>query len=116
MSGWLDGKAWEELEALEFDGRLLFPDVLKVLSKDGTFREVPIMLRVPRADERLKARVEARKWCKKLELDPEKDAGQFDALETYCLVARSVRERKPPHEQHCTHEALVVTYDVQSIM
>lgn len=91
-------KDWGELKALEHAERLLFPETLLKLKKDGTFEEIPICLRVPREPELRKARIDARKWATDEGLDPELDPDLFDNLETLCTLSVAIRNATDPHE------------------
>lgn len=113
---WIEGREFEELRALEFEGRLYFPETLKRRGAKGEFVEVPIVLRVPRQEERAKARVDARKWCEKIGLDPEKNPDHLDSFDTLCICARAIRDREPPHAQHMLPQDLVGTYDVRPLL
>jgi hypothetical protein len=116
MLAWLEGRTWEELEAIEHDGRLLFKDTLKKRDARGRVVEKAVRIRVPRQLERSRARSLARKWIVELGLDEEKDAHHFDAYETICLVACAVREDAVPHEQHMLHQDLAASCDVKTIL
>ena len=116
MLAWLEGKSWDELEAIEHEGRLYFKDTIKKRDGKGRIVEKPIRIRVPRQLERSRARTLARKWLAELGLDEEKDAHHFDAYETICLVASAVREEKPPHEQHMLHQDLANVCEVKTIL
>jgi hypothetical protein len=111
----LAAKGWDELEAVEHEERLLFPDVIHKARKGGKFDEVAVLLRVPRKDERRKARLEARKWAAEVGVDPKEDPGLFDDMDTVCILARSVREPKPPYDQHRTARNLEREYDARSL-
>ncbi|HEY4118662.1 MAG TPA: hypothetical protein VGM56_12445, partial [Byssovorax sp.] len=56
MLAWLEGRTWEELEAIEHDGRLLFKDTLKKRDARGRVVEKAVRIRVPRQLERSRAR------------------------------------------------------------
>ena len=113
---WIDGAPFEEMQALEFEGRLHFPETLKRRDAKGKLVEVPITVRVPRQEERAKARVDARKWCEKIGLDPEKNADHLDSFDTLCLCARAIRDAEPPHAQHMLPQDLVGAYDTRSLL
>jgi len=108
-------KGWAELEALEFSGRLYFPDAIKRRGKTGGIEEIPICIRVPRKDEKRTARLEARTWTQKIDIDTEKDKDLFDDLDTLCILARAIREVTEPHEQHQQAEWLESHYDSGSL-
>ena len=113
---WLDGADFAELGALEHEGRLHFPESLKKRNAKGELVEVPIVIRIPRQEERARARVEARKWCEKIGIDPEKDADHLDSFDTLCLCARAIRDVEPPHAQHMLAHDLVASYDTRSLL
>lgn len=114
MTG-IEGKTWEEIEVIEHGDRLLFPDSIRRRSKSGAVEEIKIAVRVPRKDERRAARLEAREWAKKSGVDPEKDPGLFEDLDTLCILARAIREAAPPYEQHQKAEWLESHYDDGSL-
>jgi len=111
----LVAKKWDELEALEQDGRTLFMDAIRARKKGGSVVEVPIVLRVLRKDERRKAKFEARKWAETIGLDPEKEPALFDDMDTLCILAQAIRERAAPHDQHMKAAELEATYDGRSL-
>jgi hypothetical protein len=111
----LRGKSWEELEALEAGDRVLFPDQIRFRDRRGALREIDIAVRVLRAPERRKARVEARKRAVAEGLDLDRDADQCDVLDRLHQLAFAIREAKPPHEQHATPEMLEGHYDLSSL-
>ena len=91
-------KDWSELETLEHADRLLFPDGVMKLKRDGSFERIPIAIRVPREHELRKARLAARKWAADEQLDPELDPEMFDNLDTLCTLSIAIRNATPPHE------------------
>lgn len=113
---WLAGKSFEDLEAIEHEGRVLYPDAIKQRDHKGRVVERKIMVRVPRGVERAKARRDARAWLQEFGLDEAKDHVQFDALETYCCVARSLRDPTAPHAQLMPHQELMEAVDVRAVL
>lgn len=111
----LRAKTWEELECIEQGGRVLFPDVIRQRTSKGDLVEVPIVIRVLRGPERRKARQETRALAKKVEVDQELDPDLFDDIDTLCILARAIREKAPPHEQHYTPELLEQEYEWRSL-
>lgn len=106
------GKSWGELETLEHAGYLLFPETLYRRTKDGSFEEIKVALRVPREYERRAARVEARRMATAEGLDPKLDADMIDELETLCLLWRAIRMPTHPHDPLVMSvEELDKTYD-----
>lgn len=90
-------KSWDELEALEFDGELLFPS--EVIRKKGSgWEHIPVLLKVPRENTRRAARMRARAWAAEEGLDPELDPDFFDNMDTMCLLSECIRNVKAPHE------------------
>jgi hypothetical protein len=107
--------SWEDLEAIEVGGRIVFPDVIKRRRSDGKLDEVPVCVRVPRKDERRRARSDAREWARREKIDPEKDPELFEDMDTVCILALCIRERDRPEEQHQTYEVLEKSYDARSL-
>lgn len=109
-------KPWSELEALEFQDRVLFPDVLHRRKGDGKFEQVQVMFRVPR-DHEIRA---ARKECKAIAaadgIDPKGDADIYNQLDNVCLLWHAIRNVTPPHEPLClSAKELESTYDRSSL-
>jgi hypothetical protein len=115
MTSPLGGKAWEDLETLEFGGRLYFPDVIKRRTQSGALEEVPICIRVPRKDEKRAARLDARAWASRLKVDTEKDSDLFDDMDSICILARAIRERNEPHDQFQLPDWLEEHFDSGSL-
>jgi hypothetical protein len=113
----LVGKTWEELEVVEANGYLHFPEKLLRRRKDGTFEEIPITIRVPREHEMRKARSAAREWAKLEQVDPDKDADLFDNMDSMCVLQMAVRNATPPYEPMVmTPQELERTYDKPCLM
>jgi hypothetical protein len=115
MTASINGKTWEELEAIEQDGRLLFPDAIRRKSKDGTVAPTPIAIRVLRKGERRAARREAREWASREGVDPALDPELFEDLDTLCILARAIRDPEPPHAQFQKAEWLEQHFDNGSL-
>lgn len=111
----LRGKTWEELECLEQDGRVLFPEKIAFRDRKGDRREVDVLIRVLREPDRRKARVESRKRALAEGLDLDRDADQCQMLDRLHQLAFAIREAKEPHEQHATAEMLEANYDLASL-
>lgn len=123
----LAGRKWAELESIEVEGRTLYFDAIRRRKKGGAVEEVPIALRVLRKDEARKALFDAIKWAQDERVLPADLAGVadvrtraldpkvFDDMETLAILARAIREPKPPHDQHRTHRALEAEYDMRSL-
>lgn len=94
----VSAKKWEELEAIEFNDRLLFPDVLHVRQKDGTFKQIKMAFRVPRPKELREARAECKRLASEQGIDPKADEGLFEDLDNACILWRSLRSDTAPHE------------------
>ena len=120
----LRGKTWEELDVIETGGpgggRVLFRDTIRKrrATAEG-WTDVPVMLQVPRKDERRAARLEARRLAADLHVDPDKDPALFEDLDNICILARAIRDPKPNpsgvHDQHCDPLDLERTYDPPSL-
>lgn len=93
-------KSWDDLRAQEFADYLLFPEELLKLKADGSFKHIPIMLRVPREPEMRKARIKARAWAKDEGLDPDLDPDLFDNMDTMCTLAMAIRNNTEPFEPY----------------
>lgn len=91
-------RGWEALEAIEYQGRLLFPERIYRRGPKGELIADEVMLRVPREGEIRKARAEARKLAAEDGIDPERDADLFETLDNVCLLWISIRNPKPQHE------------------
>ncbi len=103
----MGGRTWEELEVLEHeDGQLMFPAVLRRRTPKGEVHETKVRVRAPAPDDHFKARLDARRWMKTLELDAVADKDLFTQLEQLCLLARAVRVFESPHPQFATGEQL----------
>ncbi len=96
----LSAQKWEELEAIEFSDRLLFPDVLHVRKKSGEFEQIKVAFRVPRSPELREARAEARVLAKENEIDPELDKDLFGDLDCSCILWRAIRNSTAPYEPY----------------
>lgn len=96
----LSSKKWEELEAIEFNDRLLFPDVLHVRKKNGEFEAVKITFRVPRLPEIREARAEAKRMAREAEIDPDVDKDLFGDLDISCLLWHAIRNNTAPYEPY----------------
>lgn len=96
-NGSILSKTWEELEALEYQDRLLFPfEIMRKRAKG--WEKTPVALRVPREPDAREARAKARAWAKEEGLDPELDSDLFDNMDTMVMLSLSIRNIKPPHE------------------
>lgn len=123
----LRSKTWEELEAIEHEGRVLYPDALRRRTAKGEVTEKKVLIRVLRKDERRKAFLEAVKLAQGSGVLPKEladlsnvrakaiDDQLFDDLDTLCILARAIRDPEPPHVQHGTAEDLEHDYDMRSI-
>jgi hypothetical protein len=90
-------KTWEELEAVEMDGQLLFPFDLKRRTSKG-WESVPVLLKVPREPDTRKARLQAREWARREKLDPDLDPELFSNMDSLCALSLCMRNVSPPHE------------------
>lgn len=123
----LRAKSWEELEAIEYEDRVLYPDALRLRTAKGDVREIKVMVQVLRKPERRRAFLEAVKIAQAAGVLPKEmpdfsnvraraiDEQLFDDLDTLCIMARAIRDVEPPHVQHKTPEMLEAEYDMRSI-
>lgn len=103
---WLEGKTPADFNALEQDGRVLYPDVImKRDTKSDRLMETPVLLRVPTVSETVRARISALDWVAKLsgaKTRPTKEQAEsliggnyFDDLDTICLLEHSICDVEP---------------------
>lgn len=97
LIGAILSKSWDELQALEYNGEMLFPAELKQRRASG-WVSIPVLLKVPREPDVRRARVKAREWAKAEGLVPELDPLLFDNMDTMCQLAVCIRNVAPPHE------------------
>ena len=90
--------SWDELEAIEVNDQLLFPDVLIRRKVDGSWHHEDVFLRVPRERDLRQCRVEARALAAKEKIDEKQDRDLFVNLENMCILARSIRNTTAPYE------------------
>lgn len=121
MHEWLDGKTIEELAAIEHGGRTLFPDKIRRVKPDGTYEDIDVYVRVPRAAEVMQARQDAIEFFRKRKLDRKEEADLFDQLDTLSVLARAIRDKAPPHDQFQPLEFMLSNepgkgFDTESLM
>lgn len=112
----LAGKTWEELEAVEHEGRLYFPEVIyrRVGKK---FEAEPVRLLVLREHEVRRAKRMARKWAADEKLDPALDPQLFDNMVCWCELALSIRNTTFPYESlHPDPAYLEANYDKRPLV
>lgn len=90
-------RSWADLQVLEFQGHLLFPFQIVRYTTSG--RElIDVALQVPREPISRKARLQARAWAKRVDLNPTLDMDLFDNMDTMCLLSLCIRNITAPHE------------------
>ena len=105
VAEWLKGKTAEDLDVLEFGGRVYFPETihrLKRKAKDGkgaVFEPVPVAVCVPRAPEKALARRDALKLAADWKIDRKEDADLFEMIDRFALLAHAIRTPNEPHGQ-----------------
>ncbi len=126
---WLEGKDAARLEAIEHDGRTLYPATLKRQHpRERKVIETAVMLRTPTVPERAQARIAA---CREVgemaglktgTVAPTLEQArahvgpvEFDNLETCEILSLCIREKDPPHGRFATGRILGQTYNVQTI-
>jgi hypothetical protein len=87
-------KNWSELEVIEHQGEMLFPEKLYRRRISGEFEEIPVLVRIPRDPDLRWARVEARRLAIEEKLDINRDADLVEQLETICVMTRCVLNAK----------------------
>jgi len=112
----LGNRKWDELEIVESDGYLLFPDEVRQRKTDG-WAAKKVRVRVPRAWDHGKARVETRAILKEKMpgFDFEKDSDLFEEIEQIAILSKALRTFEAPHSQFDTIEALAAEYDQSSL-
>jgi hypothetical protein len=98
ISDALKGKTWVDADVLEFADYLLFPGEVLKRRAGGEFERVPVRLRVPREHELRQVRVQARSIMEEDGLDPARDRDLFSNVETFCILAKCIRNADAPHE------------------
>lgn len=110
-------KSWGELEVLEVDGRLMFPEKIYRRKGDGTFDSKPVLLTVPREPDLRWARTESRRLAEEAGLDLDRDVKYVDNLETLCVLSRCMRDPKNPKDEFDPFPAqLEESWDRESLL
>lgn len=111
----LGNRTWAELELVEDeDSRLLFPDQIRMRTKEG-WKNVKVRLRVPRPDDLLRARRETRVFFETRKLDEAKDKDLFEEAEQLTILALCMRTWDAPHPQFAQAAELTRGYDESSL-
>jgi len=107
----------DEVEVLEHNEYLLFPAVILKRQTSGKFEEVKVRMRVPREHEMRLARKLAREIMVEDGLDWKEDADLFTNVETWCILARSIRDYTAPFSPYDPDpRSLEMRYDKSSLM
>ncbi len=92
-------KSWAELEAIENDGRLLFPDKIYKRNAKGEVQGIDVMLQVPREADNRFAKLKARELGLAAGADMDRDKDDiFEQLEMLCLLWKCIRSTTHPYE------------------
>lgn len=91
-------KSWDELQAIENNDRVLFPDHIKKRKADGTVDRVDVMFQVPREPDHRAAKIKARTIGIKEGFDLDRDKDVFEQLENICLLSICIRNKTHPYE------------------
>ena len=94
------GIDWAELGMVEYKEKLHRPTSIRRRKKDGSLKEVPIMICMVSNPQRFKARVRSRKWAEELSLDLERDKDLVEELEHFEILAYAIRDAEDPYDQH----------------
>ena len=116
LLAWIDDHAFGESGAIEFEGRLLFPDTIRRVGAGGVVTEDPVMMRVLRLDERAKARKIGRDLLAKAGAKLEDSPDLAEAYETLAILSLAIRAREAPHEQKHMAEDLARAYEVSALL
>ena len=114
----LEHKRWEELEALEHEGRTIFFDAIR---RRGTGKtpgsSVRVGIRVLRKHELRAATLDAGAWAEKEGIDPVKATHKeaYEGLVQMSILARVIRDPEAPYVQHLVAEELERQYDAGSL-
>jgi hypothetical protein len=109
-------RTWEELEAIEQNDSIYFPEKLWRRKANGKFEAEKVTVRVPRLPEMRAARAEAKKIAAEDGIDPKLDPIEFENLEDVCILARAVRNSTAPFEQlHPDPRVFEKKYDEASL-
>lgn len=121
VAQWLAGKSPAEFDAIEQDGRALYPEMLMRRSpKSGNLEEQKVLLRVATTMEMMRSRLRALDWCKKemgMKTRPTKEEAEsyfgveyFDNVDTVHLLSFCILDVTPlvdgTHPQYLTPEFL----------
>jgi hypothetical protein len=123
---WANGLSVRDLEIIEHEGRYLYPDSLKRRNpKTGELVEVPILVAVPSALERLEGRIEAldflRRKLKREGALSYEDAvrivgnDQYEEIEHHHLLSKVLFRREAPHGQYMLPEFLLQVHRGQLV-
>lgn len=92
-------KSWAELEAIEHNERLLFPNKLFKRKANGDVETIDVMFQVPREADNRKAKLKAREIGLAAGADLDRDkADIFEQLEMLSLLWLCIRNNTPPYE------------------
>lgn len=101
------GKDWSQLQVLELDGDMVFPEKLYRRKATGGFEGVPILIRIPREPDLRKARVDSRVWAMGDGLDLDRDRDLVEQMETLCILSAVILNGSPakdPRTDKVFHE------------
>jgi hypothetical protein len=111
IPSWFDGKTIAELNAIEFQNRILIPEAFHTFGPKGEARQTKVLVELPSEAARGRARVaaiaQAREMRKGSNMqiltveDAQRAVGGdvFENLDTCAIVAECCRELEPPHGQ-----------------
>ncbi len=103
---------WSELETERgANGHVVVLDRLREFDpKTKAFVDTPIKVRIPRPQDLLQARIDARVAFVAMKLDEQRDRDLFDETEQLCLLAKTIRDPKT-EAQLCDVEELPKRFD-----
>ena len=104
---WLKGKTAEDLDLVEFGGRVFIPETIQRVKAGGKFEAVEVTVCVLRTPEKALARRDAKKLAERWQLDREKDADQFEIIDIFARLSHAIRTKESPHGQAYPLEWLI---------
>jgi hypothetical protein len=126
VAQWFAGKSYADLDAIEHEGRPLYPDAIKRRSpKTGQIEEISVSVRVPNTIEKSRARLHALRWFTEqlqrgemltiAEAIAHFGETYFNEIDNVAIMALAIRERKAPHGQFQSLEGLLRNYSIASL-
>lgn len=127
VAEWFAGKAPEDLDIIEHEGRFAILETIHRRKPNSTAIESTLVrVWIPNHLDKAKARVECLGWVQELCRLPERPSwteaceqlgeAYVDQLDTVCLLARCVRDHDAPEHQHLLYKDLDARYGRSALM